>query len=136
MLKLALSLVFPAAGIVISALAQFILTTLWPGMRAFPSVVVSIDSYLGVLLLVALSFLAGGWTRRNVPTSAGAACALIAPLLWLAVWVKGLLIGFGPIAWLRPLTLFALFSAAAPLISVALGLVLPFQSQKRVPQTV
>jgi hypothetical protein len=136
MLKLALSFIFPAVGIVIAALAQLMTTTLWPGIRALPSVVVSIDSYIAALLVMALSFLAGGWTRRNVPTSAGAACALIVPLLWLALWVKSFLIAFGPIAWLQPLTLFALFISTAPLISVALGLTLRFPRQKRVPQAV
>ena len=75
MLKLALSLTLPALGIVLAALAQLALTTLWPGIQVVPSVVVSVDSYFVVLLTIGLCFYAGGWTQRNVPTIAGAACA-------------------------------------------------------------
>jgi hypothetical protein len=125
MLKLALSLAFPAAGMVLAALGQVGLTALWPGIRMVPFGAVSIDSYLVVLLAVGLCFLAGCWTRRNVPTSIGAACALIAPLLWLMTLIKGtLLAATGQILWFRPLVLFTLFTAFAPLVAVGLGLAL------------
>jgi hypothetical protein len=121
MLKLALNFALPALGIVVAALAQLALTTLWPGIQGISSVVVSIDSYFVVLLTVGLCFFAGGWTQRNVPTIAGAACAAIAPLAWLGLLLKGTMMDAGSIAWFRPLTLFTMFAAMAPLIGVALG---------------
>jgi hypothetical protein len=121
MRKLTVNAALPAMGIVLAALVQLALTTLWPGIKVVPSLVVSIDSYFVVLLTVGLCFIAGGWAQRNVPTTAGAACAVIAPLAWLGLLLKGTMTGVGSIAWLRPLTLFTIFTALAPLIGVALG---------------
>jgi hypothetical protein len=121
MLRLVLNLVLPAAGIVLAALVQLAFTTLWPGIQMVPSRVVSVDSYFVVLLTVGLCFVAGRWAQRNVPTIAGAACAVVAPLAWLGLLFKSTFMGIGSIAWFRPLTLFILFTAMAPLIGVALG---------------
>jgi hypothetical protein len=60
----------------------------------------------------------GCWAQRNVPTVAGAACAVMAPFAWLGILLKGTMIGVTSIAWLRPLTLFTVFTAMAPLIGV------------------
>ena len=133
MLKLALNLTLPALGIVLAALAQLALTTLWPGIQVIPSVVVSVDSYFVVLLTIGLCFYAGRWTQRNVPTIAGAACAVIAPLAWLGVVLRGTMMGAGSIAWFRPLTLFTIFTAMAPLIGVAWGWTM--SASKRVSTT-
>jgi hypothetical protein len=136
MLKLALNFALPAAGIVLAALVQLALTTLWPGIKVVPSLVVSIDSYFVVLLVIGLCFVAGGWAQRNVPTITGAACAVIAPLAWLGLLVKGTMMGVGSIAWLRPLVLFTIFTAMAPLIGVALGWAMSSSKRRSVRQAV
>jgi hypothetical protein len=121
MLKLAVNLALPALGIAAAALAQLALTSLWPGIRAIPFPVVSLDSHFAVLLALGLCFLAGRTAHHNVPTSAGAACAILVPLAWLGLILRGSLTFGGSIAWFQPLTIFMLFSASAPLIGVALG---------------
>ncbi len=136
MLKLALNFALPALGIVVAALAQLALTTLWPGIEIIPSVLVSVDSYFVVLLTVGLCFHAGRWTQRNVPTIAGAVCAVIAPLAWLGLVLRGMMMTAGSIAWSRPLTLFTIFMAMAPLIGVALGWTFSFSKRRRVQQAV
>ena len=137
MIKLALSFVFPAVGICIAALAQVGLEELWPGIRMVPSFAVSIDSYFVVLLSVGLCFLAGRWTRRNIATGTGLACALVVPLLWLAIFVRGILLeGAGQIAWLLPITLFTIFAAFAPLVAVGLGFALSSVNAGRARQSV
>jgi hypothetical protein len=120
LLKLILNVALPALGIVLAALVQLALTTLWSGIKVVPSLVVSIDSYFVVLLTVGLCFVAGDWAQRSVPTIAGAACAVIAPLAW----------------WLRPLALFTIFTAMAPLIGVALGWAISFSSRRNVQEAV
>jgi hypothetical protein len=121
MLKLALNLALPALGIVLAALAQLALTTLWPGIQSIPSPVASFDSYIAVLLALGLCFLAGRWTHHIVPTVAGAACAAIAPLVWLGLILRGNFSIAASIAWFRPVTIFLIFTAVTPLIGVALG---------------
>lgn len=131
MLKLALNLALPAMGIVVAALAQLALTTLWPRIQFVPSAVVSLDSYIAVLLAFGLCFLAGRWTHRIVPTVAGAACAAIAPLAWLGLNFSGNFMISASIAWFRPLTIFMMFTAFAPLIGVALGWTLSSSKLRR-----
>jgi len=131
MLKLALNLALPGLAIVVAALAQLALTTLWPGIQAVPSAVVSIDSYIVLLLALGLCFLAGRWTHRIVPTVAGAACAAIVPLAWIELICRGNFMLGGSIAWFRPLTIFVIFTAIAPLIGVALGWVLSSSNLQR-----
>jgi hypothetical protein len=88
--------------------------------------VVSIDSYVTVLLTVGLCFVAGGLAQRNVPTIAGAACAVIGPLAWLGLLLKVIMMGVGSVAWLRPGTLFTMFAAMVPrLVSRYAGLCHP-----------
>jgi hypothetical protein len=135
MLKLALNFALPAVGIVLAALVQLALTTLWPGIKVVPSLVVSIDSYFVVLLALGLCVVAGGWAQRNVPTIAGAACAVIAPLAWLGLLLSTMM-GGGSIAWLRPLVLFTIFTAMAPLIGVALGWAMSSSKRRSVQQAV
>ena len=120
MLKLALNAALPAVGIILAALVQLAYETLWPAIKFAPFLFVSIDSYLVVLLAMGFCFVAGGLAQRNVPTIAGAACAVIAPLAWLGLLLSALM-GRGSVAWLRPLVLFTIFMAVAPLIGVASG---------------
>ena len=136
MIKLATNLALPALGIVAAALIQLALTTLWPGLPAIPFPVVSLDSYVAVLLALGLCFLASRWAYHNVPTIAGAACAAIAPVAWLALILRGSLFIGGSIAWLRPLTIFTIFTASAPLIGVSLGLALSSSKLRRAQQGV
>jgi hypothetical protein len=119
--KLVLNLALPALAIVVAALAQLALTSLWPGIRLVPSAVVSLDSYIVLLLALGLCFLAGQWAHRIVPTVAGAACAAIAPLAWLGLIFRGSFMIGGSIAWFQPLTISIVSTALAPLIGVALG---------------
>jgi hypothetical protein len=121
MLKLFANLALPALGIVIAALAQLGVTTLWPGMQLIPSGVVSIDSYFVVLLTFGLCFFAGRWAHTNVPTVTGAAFAAVIPLIWLVMTLRGNFTAPGHIAWFRPLTVFVMFVAVVPLIGVGFG---------------
>lgn len=121
MLKLIPNLALPGLAIVVAALAQLAITTLWPEIRVVPSAVVSLDGYIAVLLTLGFCFLAGRWTYHIVPTVAGAACAAISPLAWLGLVLRGNFMIVGSIAWFRPLTIFEMFTAIAPLIGVALG---------------
>jgi hypothetical protein len=119
--KLVLNLALPALAIVVAALAELALTRLWPGLQVVPTAVVSPSSYVVLLLTLGLCFLAGQWAHRIVPTVAGAACAAIVPLAWLGLIFRGSFMIGGSIAWLRPLTIFMISTAFAPLIGVALG---------------
>jgi hypothetical protein len=129
--KLVLNLALPALAIVVAALAQLALTTLWPGIEVAPSAVVSLDSYIVILLALGLCFMAGRWAHRIVPTVAGAACAAIAPLAWFGLIFRGNFMIGGSIAWFRPLTVFMMSTAIAPLIGVALGWVLSSSKLRR-----
>ncbi len=121
MLKLVANLVVPALGIVLAALAQWGLTALWPGLQRASSGVVSIDSYIVVLLTFGLCFFAGRWAYRNVPTGAGAAFAAAIPLIWLGLMLRGNFTAPGHIAWFGPLTLFMMSIAIVPLLGVGFG---------------
>jgi hypothetical protein len=50
MIKLAVNLALSALGIVAAALTQLALTALWPGIKAIPFPMVSLNSYVTVLL--------------------------------------------------------------------------------------
>ena len=121
MLRLLVSLGLPALGILVAALVQVALTTLWPGIHTLPFTVITIDSYVVVLLTMGLCFCAGRWTQRNAPTITGALCTLIVPLAWFGLMVKGLVLGAGSTAWLASLTLFVLLAALAPFLGVVSG---------------
>jgi hypothetical protein len=122
MLKLAINVVLPAVGIFLAALIQLAVNTLWPALKFVPFLYFSIDSYLLVSLAAGFCFVAGGLAQRSVPTVAGAASAVIVPLAWLALWLKVIVTGgASTVAWLRPVTLFTIFTALLPLIGVALG---------------
>jgi hypothetical protein len=136
MLRLLLALTLPALGIVIAALAQLGLTTIWPGIVSLPSVTVSVDGYFVELLTVVLCAFAGRWAHRNVPTIGGALCASIVPLVWFGLTVKALFLFAGPIAWFRPLTIFSMFMALAPLIGVALGWAMAQSNQREAAHAV
>ena len=133
MLKLTLNVALPALGIILAALLQLALTTLWPEIKMIPSVVVSLDSYFVILLTIGLCFVAGSWAHRNVPTTVGAVCTAIAPLAWLGLVLKGTMMGVGSIAWYRPLTLITLVVASAPLMGVALGWAMSSSKRRHVP---
>ena len=122
MLKLGLSFLLPALAILGAALARHLLTLMWPGIQQLPSPVMSVDSYLENLLAIALCFLAGRWTRRNVAGPTGAALMAIAPLAFLALMFWAITTrGLGPVAWFKPITVFMVVSAIVPLVGVALG---------------
>jgi hypothetical protein len=120
--KLSLAFLLPTLAILGAAFAHYLLTLLWPGIQQLPSGATSIDSYLADLLTIALCFLAGRWTRRNVRSPVGAGLMVLAPLgfLVLTLWVITSR-GLGPVAWFKPLTLFMLITAVLPLMGVMLG---------------
>jgi hypothetical protein len=120
-LKLALSVALPALAILIAALAQLSLTIIWPGVRQIPVAGVSADSDLVVLLSAALCFVAATWLQRNVRSLAGAMCAAVVPAAWLGLWLWDIVRHFPDIAWFRPITLFSIAAAIAPLAGVAAG---------------
>ena len=120
-LKLALSVALPALAILVAALAQLLLTTVWPGVRriAFPGV--SADSYFVVLLLVVLCFVVASWLQRNVRTLPAAVSAAVVPTAWLVLMLWPTVGNVKHIAWLRPITIFMIAAAMAPLVGVAAG---------------
>jgi hypothetical protein len=124
MLKLATILVLPALGIVVAALAQLALTTLWPGIQRVPSGALSIDSCIVVLLTFGLCFFAGRWANSNVPTAAGAALSTVVPLIWLGLVLRGIVTAPGKVVWFGLLTMLMVFTAVVPLITVGSGWVL------------
>jgi hypothetical protein len=97
---------------------------------------VSIDSYRAVLLALGLCFVAGGWAQRNDATIAGAVCGVIAPPAWLVLLFRGITMGAGSIVWLRPITLFAIFAAMAPLMGVASGWAMSWSKRRSVREAV
>jgi hypothetical protein len=114
MWKLALSVALPA-------LAQLLLTTIWPGVQHIPFPVASADSYFVVLLVAALCFLAAAWLQRNVRTPAGVVCTAVVPTAWLGLLLWATMRPVDHIAWFRPITLFTIAAAIAPLAGVAAG---------------
>ena len=121
MWKLALSVALPALAILVAALAQLVLTTIWPAVQHIPFPGVSADSYFVVLLIVALCFVAASWLQRNVGTLAGAVCAAAVPTTWLVLMLWPTMRHVEHIVWLRPITIFMIAAAMAPLVGVAAG---------------
>ena len=119
--KLGLALFLPALAILGAAFAQHFLTLGWPQIQKVPSAVMSIDSYIVNVLTAVLCFFSGVWIRRNLGLRPGAALMIIAPLVFLTVILKAMTGGSGSIAWFKPITIFMLFTAGIPLISVAIG---------------
>ncbi len=73
-----LSILAPAAAIVLGALAQLGLTTMVPQVQQLSIRHVSLDSYLVVAVLLLLSFVVGWILPRLAPTRlAFCACALV-----------------------------------------------------------
>lgn len=121
-----ISLLLPALAIFLAALAQHILTIIWPGFREIRFPVATADSYFVVLTSGCLSFLAGYILRRRVGGRSGFFWAVITPSAYLCfvLWnVFGqAFVEFGAkIAWLRPSTLFVIAAAILPLLSLVLG---------------
>ena len=109
----------PAAAIVLAALAQLTLTSLWPGVQHFSARGVSIDSYLVVGAVATLSMLVGYRLWRSAPTRSGFLVSLLAPLAWLGL-VLSTLPPFRVIA-LNFATTFTLAVAIAPLGGLLAG---------------
>jgi hypothetical protein len=74
-----------------------------------------------ILTTVPSPVLAGRRAHHNASTVAGAACAAVAPAVWLGLNLKAIPLISGSVAWFQPLTMFVLFSASAPLIGAAFG---------------
>jgi hypothetical protein len=71
MWKLVLCVALPALAIIVAALAQLLLTTIWPAVQHIHFPGVSADSYFVILLVAALCFFAAAWLQRNVRIPAG-----------------------------------------------------------------
>ena len=119
--KLALALLLPALAILCAAFVQEMTTRLWPSIRYRPSVIVSLDSWLTDLVMMALCLLAGIWTRRKVGTVGSLLLMVSVPLAFLDFQSMGMAHAPGSVAWRNPLTWFTIFTAAAPLLGVACG---------------
>ena len=120
-LKAGLSLAMPAVAIVLAALVQLALTSLWPQVQRIHFPVASVDSYAAVLLAGALCFAAGRFLQRFVRNGYGAACATLVPIGWLAMVLWGTLRFSNSVHWSEPLTLFILATGLTPLTGVLAG---------------
>lgn len=124
--RLMISLLLPGLAIFLAALAQHVLTMVWPGVREIRFPVVSADSYFGVLCSGILCFLAGYVLGRDPGGWSRFVCAVTAPLAFLCLFLWALL-GRpiveldAKIAWLSAATLFAIAASIVPLLGVALG---------------
>ena len=121
MWKLALCVALPALAILVAALAQLLLTTIWPGVQHIPFPGVSADSYFVALLVAALCSLSAAWLQRNVRISAGVVCTAVVPIAWLGLMLWRPIKHIVHIAWFQPITLFMIAAAIAPLAGVTAG---------------
>jgi hypothetical protein len=121
MWKLSLSVALPALAIIVAALAQLLMTTIWPGVQHIAFLGVSADSYLVVLLVAALCFVAAAWLQRNVRTLASAVCTAVVPIAWLGTMLWPTMRHVNHVVWFRPITIFMIAAAMAPLVGVATG---------------
>jgi hypothetical protein len=131
MWKLVLCVALPALAIIVAALAQLLLTTIWPGVQHIRFPVVSADSYFVILLVAALCFLAAAWLQRNVRIPAGAVCTAVVPTVWLGLMLWPTMRHVEHVAWFRPITLLMIAAAIAPLAGVTAGW--RASSMRRVP---
>jgi hypothetical protein len=129
--NLALCVALPALGIVAAALAQLLLTTIWPGLQQIGFGNLSADSHIVVVLEALLAFLAGAWLQHRVGSLAGALCAAFMPVAWCGVLLWGTLRPAHNIAWLRPVTLMTIAAAVAPVSGVLAGWFVSFMRQRR-----
>jgi len=113
-----LSVVAPAAAIILGALVQLGLITMWPQAQQFTIRNVSFDSYVAVAAMLLLSFVVGWSLRRRVPTSLGLWTSALVPAGWL---VALLLVAHHQRFGLDALTGVYFGCATAPLLGVILG---------------
>ena len=117
-----LSILAPAAAIVLGALAQLGLTTMVPQVQQLSIRHVSLDSYLVVAVLLLLSFVVGWILPRLAPTRlAFCACAVVSAG-WFLAWLAALFVSV-PQLRLRFDALSAVYlgSAMSPLLGVVFG---------------
>lgn len=110
--KLLTALLLPGLAIFAAALAQHILTVVWPGVREIRFPAVTADG----------CFFAGLTLQRQVGNRSGLICAVIGrPMLDLDA----------RIAWLRLVTLFSIATAILPLLALVLGWFYPGARRRR-----
>jgi hypothetical protein len=117
-----LSAVAPAAAIVLAALSQLALTTMWPQVQQGTIHHVSLDSYLVVATALLLSFVVGWSLRQRAPTRLAFWACVLVPAGWLLAWIAALFVSV-PQMWLRFDALSAVYlgSAMSPLVGIILG---------------
>jgi len=112
-----LSAMAPAAAIVVAALAQLGLTTIWPREQAVTIGHVSVDSYVAVAAMLLLSFVVGWSLRRRTPTRIALWASFLVPFGWLAALLAAPHAQFGR----DTMTGVFLAGATSPLLGVVLG---------------
>jgi hypothetical protein len=125
-----LSVVAPPAAIILGALMQLGLITMWPQAQQLMIRHVSLDSYLVVAAMLLLSFFVGWSLRRRAPTSLALWTSTLAPAGWL---VALLLVTHHQRFSLDALTSVYLGCATAPLLGVILGWMVGESSGARRP---
>jgi len=109
-----------SAAIILSVLAQVVLTTLWPKVTAFSFGGISADSYLTVVAVGSLSAFVGFSLRARGRHRYALLLAVAVPTLWLGAMLYVILPTNSPIA-LNAVTVFTMIAAIAPLVGVAAG---------------
>ena len=117
-----LSIFAPAVAIFAGALLQQTLVWSWPGAQTYALGHLSVESYVGPVVIVLLSFWLGKEIRRRAPASRAPLLLFVVPVIWL---LTNLLNKFSPGFGAGMLSVIYLFCAVAPLIGTALALALP-----------
>lgn len=117
-----LSVVAPAAAIVLGALSQAGLVSLWPQMQRLSIGGVSLDSYLVAATILLLSLAVGWWLRPRAPARLALCISVLVPTGWLIVWLAALLVRMPPVR-LRFDALSGVYLGCAtfPLLGIMLG---------------
>jgi hypothetical protein len=117
-----LSVFAPAVAIFAGALLQQTLIWSWPGVQSYTIAHVSVDSYVGAVAVGLFSFLVGIRIWRRAPAHRAALLLGLVPVVWLLVL---LLNTYRPPLGAGAPSAIYLFSAAAPLLGIALALAWP-----------
>jgi hypothetical protein len=127
MKQAALALLAPAAAILSAVLLQPLLIALFPTIQAHHVNMVSLDSYLEVIALLALSFFAAYLVKLNTAKRGLFAASLLFPTAFLALILTSqpLVLSLRVAPGMNGVRIVLLLSALAPLLGAVLAYVAP-----------